>query len=72
MKKGLLFASILALISRSSVNGFVRVSPGAATVLTFTPAGQAPDTRVRRIAFSPKRAGKLIRLPMAEDDSVSF
>jgi len=68
-KKGLLFASVLAFISRGSVNGFVTVSPGAITVSSFIPAAQAPNTRISRIPFSPKRAANVIRLPMAEDDS---
>jgi len=70
MKKVLLAPTILTFISSATtvVHGFFAVSSGGATISSLG-ITQFPLSANSRTAFSPKRPGNLIRLPMVDDDS---
>lgn len=65
--------TILTFISSATtvVHGFFAVSSGGATISSLG-ITQFPLSANSRTAFSPKRPGNLIRLPMVDDDSVSI
>jgi len=73
MKRVLLAPAIVAILASYTtvVHGFFAVSSGATKILSVGP-NNVPLSVVNRVAFSPNRAGNLIRLPMADDDSVSI
>lgn len=73
MKKGLLAPTILTFATSATtvVHGFFAVSSGGATISSLG-LTQFPLSANSRTAFSPKRPGNLIRLPMVDDDSVSI
>lgn len=70
MKRVLLAPAIVAILTSYTtvVHGFFAVSSGATKILSVGP-NNVPLSVVNRVAFSPNRAGNLIRLPMADDDS---
>jgi hypothetical protein len=72
-KRVLLTPAIIAILTSYTtvVHGYFAVSSGA-TKISSLGSNHVPLSVVSRVAFSPIRAGNLIRLPMADDDSVSI